>query len=108
MLLTEVSATLVPLRRKHSPVRSCVGKMQMKQLAQARRWGLSTHQHYAGTQIRRQQQGNVLTLTGMCWLVSVKACARRNMSSTPMPSAKKGNTYVDTERKTQLEGHGQI
>lgn len=28
------------------------------------------------------------------------------MSSTPMPSAKKGNTYVDMNRNT-VEGHGQ-
>lgn len=61
MLLTEVRATLVPVRLRHSPVRSCGA--QRDTVTRERREQLGSP----------GEQGSALTLKGTCWLVSVKA-----------------------------------
>lgn len=62
MLLMEVRATLVPVRFRHSPVRSCGDRGGDERGCGEVRGGWAA-----------PGQGLVLTLKGMCWLVSVKA-----------------------------------
>lgn len=147
MLLMDVSATLVPVRLKHSPIRSCQDRTgtlrsQRRGLRNLAGKELRYHrsQHLSGTMIRpspqdpcgygyshsyagrwlhterltswsdkvtqtrrllttlmnfswAQADGRVLTGRGVSGGAFVKACASRNMSSTPMPRAKKGRTW---------------